>query len=685
MNQTKKTKTKPIQARPAAQKKTPRPRSTQSAAPANRLLHELQVYQVELEAQNQELRDAHQLLEESRNRYADLYDLAPIGYVTLTGKGIIQEINLPGAVMLGVERSRLIGLPFNLHVAKSDRPIFREHLRRCQQEPDCGTTELHLGRKDGDFLDVELRSVPIRNPGQKTTAYLTAITDITTRRALEESLRASEALFRAVFERAGMGMALCDHAGHLRRVNPALQQMLGYPEAELIGKSFTELSHPEDNPLDENLYAALVAGQRDSYQIEKRYLRRDGQLLWARVTVSLIRDRRGKPSFAVKLVENITEYKHVEAALRESEVRYRTLFTNMSEGFALGEALFADDGTPRDFRFLEVNAGFERQSGLRREDMVGRLISEAVPSLENLWIETYGRVAKTGEPVRFTDFNRSTNRHYEVYCYRPAPGRFAILFRDITDQRLAEDRIQRLNRDLERRAAELEIANEELDSFSYSVSHDLRSPLASIQTFSQVLLEDYGSQLPDEGKNFLNMIGSNSLALHHLVEDLLTFSRMSRQPLNKTTVPTAELVRQVLAKLTNAEPGRQVEVVIGDLPACQADPALLTQVWVNLLSNALKFTAKCHHTHIEIGSFAPPVGTGEGEGVVYFVKDNGAGFDMDQAGKLFGVFQRLHDEEDYPGTGVGLAIVERIVRRHGGRIWAEGVAGQGASFFFTLA
>ncbi|MBI4788448.1 MAG: GAF domain-containing protein [Chloroflexi bacterium] len=229
------------------------------------------------------------------------------------------------------------------------------------------------------------------------------------------------------------------------------------------------------------------------------------------------------------------------------------------------------------------------------------------------------------------------------------------------------------------RTAELENSNRELEAFSYSVSHDLRAPLASIDGFSRIVLDDFGPQLPDEAQRFLNLIHQNAVAAGELIDGLLRFSRLSRQALNQRTVAPADLVRQVLDDLASQQDGRHVEVVIGELPECEADPVLLKQVWVNLISNALKFTRQRAVAKLEIGSQAC-----EGEEVAYFVKDNGVGFDREQADKLFGVFQRYHDAEDYEGTGVGLAIVERIVRRHGGRVWAEAQVDQGATFYFTL-
>ena len=227
-------------------------------------------------------------------------------------------------------------------------------------------------------------------------------------------------------------------------------------------------------------------------------------------------------------------------------------------------------------------------------------------------------------------------------------------------------------------AAQLEAANHELEAFSYSVSHDLRSPLRAIDGFSRMLLRDYEALLPAEGQRRLQVVRDNAQQMGELIDDLLTFSRLSRQPLKKEPVAPTSLVRRVLSDLSAEQDGRQVEITVADLPTCQADPGLLKQVFVNLLSNALKYTRKCQVAHIEVG-FKSYDGA-----IVYFVKDNGAGFDMRYVDKLFGVFQRLHRAEDYEGTGVGLAMVQRIIHRHGGRIWAEAEVDRGATFYFTL-
>jgi PAS domain S-box-containing protein len=225
---------------------------------------------------------------------------------------------------------------------------------------------------------------------------------------------------------------------------------------------------------------------------------------------------------------------------------------------------------------------------------------------------------------------------------------------------------------------QLEAANKELESFSYSVSHDLRAPLRAMDGFSRAVLEDYGSQLPADGQRYLQVIRTSAQRMGNLIDDLLSFSRLSRAALSKRTVDTTMLVKSVLEELHNQREGRQIDLRIADLPKCEGDPALLKQVWVNLLSNAIKYTQKRACAVIEIGCDT------SGKTSTYFVRDNGTGFDMRYAHKLFGVFQRLHRAEDYDGTGVGLAIVQRIIHRHRGRVWAEAALDQGATFYFTL-
>jgi signal transduction histidine kinase len=224
----------------------------------------------------------------------------------------------------------------------------------------------------------------------------------------------------------------------------------------------------------------------------------------------------------------------------------------------------------------------------------------------------------------------------------------------------------------------LEQANAELESFSYSVSHDLRAPLRAINGFSLALLEDYGTTLPPDGQALLARVRENTKRMAQLIDDLLVFSRLGRKPLEMGPVDLASLVQSLVQELRQVDPKRAIEVVVHSLPATLGDAGLLRQALSNLIENAFKFTRRQPKARIEIGSRV------EGAETVYYVRDNGAGFDMKYATKLFGVFQRLHGESDFEGTGVGLALVQRIVHRHGGRVWAQAAVDQGATFYFTL-
>lgn len=235
------------------------------------------------------------------------------------------------------------------------------------------------------------------------------------------------------------------------------------------------------------------------------------------------------------------------------------------------------------------------------------------------------------------------------------------------------------------RAEELAAAYRHLESFSYSISHDLRAPLRAIDGFTRIFLEDHGAAVPPDGRELLDQVVQATARMDRMISALLNFSRYGSQPLNTVDVDIRTVTRRVVDSLLAQPREHPPEVVIGDLPPCRCDPALLEQVLTNLISNALKFTSRRTDARIEIDSFVQP-GPGPGPGTerVYFVRDNGAGFDQAYAGKLFCVFQRLHAESDFEGTGVGLSIVQRIVERHGGRVWATGEPGHGATFFFTL-
>ncbi len=271
---------------------------------------------------------------------------------------------------------------------------------------------------------------------------------------------------------------------------------------------------------------------------------------------------------------------------------------------------------------------------------------------EEAWLQQYAAMVSTGlERVRLVEALAHTNSQLEEKV------------REVTE-----------------RTQQLEAANRELEAFSYTISHDLRAPLRAVSGFTAILLEDYADAIPAEASGYLKRVKESGEHMGHLVDDLLAFSRFGRQALRTQRVSIKGIVERAVAQLTSTIEGRQVDVVIGELPDAECDAALLEQVFINLLSNAYKYSRRREHARVEVGVLEGNAS----EGPTYFVRDNGAGFDMEYAGKLFGVFQRMHRNEDFEGTGVGLAIANRIVERHGGRIWAEAKVDEGATFYFTL-
>ncbi len=271
---------------------------------------------------------------------------------------------------------------------------------------------------------------------------------------------------------------------------------------------------------------------------------------------------------------------------------------------------------------------------------------------EEAWLQQYAAMVSTGlERVRLVEALAETN------------GQLEDKVREVTERR-----------------QQLETANRELEAFSYTISHDLRAPLRAVSGFTSILFEEYADAMPVEARGYLKRVKDSGDHMGHLVDDLLAFSRLGRQAVRTQRVSIRGIVDRALEQLATSLDSRQVEVVIGELPDAACDPALVEQVFVNLLSNAFKYSRPREHARVEVGVLEPDAA----EGPTYFVRDNGAGFDMEYAGKLFGVFQRMHRTEDFEGTGVGLAIVHRIVERHGGRIWAEAKVDGGATFYFTL-
>ncbi|MBI3244814.1 MAG: PAS domain S-box protein [Chloroflexi bacterium] len=513
---------------------------------------------------------------------------------------------------------------------------------------------------------------------EQTAQTLRAL--VAERQQAEEALQRERDFALTVMNNLGQGVTVTGPGGHFDYVNPAFAHMLGYAPEDLLGLTPQDITLPEDYPILFDAYTRRKAGETSSY--EARLRRTDGNLIHA-LTTSAPRWQEGKVVGAIAVVTDLTDRKRTEDALRESEEQLRQFFDLAPTGKAV---------TTLDGRYIHANRAYCDLVGYSLEELKRRTFVEIThPDDVEADVSLFKRLAQNEIPLYQLEkryIRKSGDIAHiliQATLLRDSGGQPKYIIGqavDITERKLAEEEIRKLNEELERRVeertAQLEAANKELEAFSYSVSHDLRAPLRAIDGFSRILLEDFAPQLSPEAQRYARLVTDNARRMGRLIDDLLAFSRLSRQPVQKQTVALNELAQQTIDDLRLDYQGRQVEFVVGDLPPAQGDPPLLKQVVVNLLSNAIKFTRQREAARIEIGSCRE-----DGE-TVYFVKDNGVGFDMKYAHKLFGVFQRLHRAEDYEGTGVGLAIVQRIIQRHGGRVWAEAGLDEGATFYFTI-
>ncbi len=383
-----------------------------------------------------------------------------------------------------------------------------------------------------------------------------------------------------------------------------------------------------------------------------------------------------------KAQEEIAERKLAETALQRSEVVLRATIESISDALLI---------ITKSGRILHLNSRFAELWSIPEELKAATdarlLLEHILPKIVNPE-EFHLRIHETHNALsRSEDFLHSKDgRIFEQYSYplerigeEPA---LVWLFRDVTERVHAIEQIRRMNEELEARVAErtaaLEAANRELEAFSYSVSHDLRAPLRAIEGYTSILTEDHAPSLNNEGKRLCGILRSQSQRMSRLISDLLTFSRLKRAGLHLAAIDMESLAKAVFQELTTEESQRRIEFRIGSLPAASGDATLLRQVWTNLISNAIKFSSRQQQAVIEIHA------AHKDNEITYSIRDNGAGFDMQYSDKLFGVFQRLHSENEFEGTGVGLAIVQQVIHRHGGRVWAEGEVGRGATFYFSL-
>jgi PAS domain S-box-containing protein len=496
----------------------------------------------------------------------------------------------------------------------------------------------------------------------------------------DSALRKSEARKGAILESALDGIITIDHQGCILEFNPAAERIFGYSRDLVLGKEMAKLIIPlslrDKHRRGLAHYLATGEGPALGQRLELSALRAEGGEF--PVELSITRVGSEEPARFTGFVRDITERKRVEAV--------RAHFAAIVEASA--DAII---GKTLDGIITSWNPGAEMLFGYSAQEVLGKPMLLLIPP-ERV-AEEKDVLSQIGWGVRIIQFEtvrfRKDGSRIDISAtispIRDNAGAIvgaSTIARDITERKQAVEEIRQLNAELEQRVAErtaeLEFANKELEAFCYSVSHDLRAPLRGIGGYARILQEDCQDKLDSDGKRVLGVIQSETQRMGRLIDELLNFSRLGRQQMKSSLLDLTALAQSVFQELTgrSSEPAPQLK--LDPLPPASGDEALMRQVFVNLLSNAIKFTRHRQAAVIEIGAQS------DGEHHTYHVRDNGVGFDPKYTDKLFGVFQRLHRDDEFEGTGVGLALVQRIIQRHGGHAWAEAKLNEGATFYFTL-
>lgn len=471
----------------------------------------------------------------------------------------------------------------------------------------------------------------------------------------------------AVLDTIAALVIVLDREGRIMFFNQACKNLTGYSFDEVKGRNLWDvLLIPREAESVKNLFRKIRADQFPN-EYQNYWITKDGTYRLIAWSNTALLDEMGSVEHIIGTGVDITERKR-------SEVEYKTILRTTLDGFWI---------TDVQGRFLEVNDAYCNLIGYTRDELLNMKITdvEAVEKPEET-AQHLRRVMENGGD-RFETRHRRKNGEIvdievSVNYINVGSGRLVVFLRDITRRRQAYEEIRKINEDLKQRTSELEAVNRELETFSYMASHDLRTPLVAIGSLARLLIEKYANHSDDKCKQFLGAILKETQQMSRLIDDLLTLSQSGHQALQLSDIDMNELAKSVVEELKRLETGRSLQISLEPLPVAHGDQRMIRQVLMNLVSNAMKFTRREQKAIIQIG------GRIEDGVSTYYVKDNGVGFDLTDTNRIFKAFERLHPSAEFEGTGVGLAIVWRIVQRHGGRIWAESRKNEGATFYFTL-
>lgn len=630
-------------------------------------------------------KDTEKLIKENEQKFRELYENMVQGVFYQLSDGTLVDINPAGLEMFGISYDQFLGrtsyhpewkvVDENLNILKPEEHPSMVALNSAH-DVNMFVGVFNPDKKDYKWLSVNAKP-QFKKGDSKPAGVFVTMHDITERKQYEEKLRFLSSRNEAILGSVPDIIMEVDNNKIYSWANKSGYEFFG---DDVIGRKADYYFEGEQDTYKK--VNPLFDGSGDKVYIESWQRRRDGQKRLLAWWCKVLKNENGDVTGVLSSASDITELRNAEDALRESEGKFRSLFENSP----LGKSMTAIDGS------MFVNKSFCEILGYPEKDLLSKNWKEFTHPDDIKMTDKIIKSMLAGKIDRSRFEKRYIHRNGSIvwtdvstFLQRDHEGNplyFITTIADITDRKKAQDAINILNEELENKVVErtlkLEAANKELEAFSYSVSHDLRAPLRAIHSYTKILQEDYISALDAEGHRLFDIIESSSVQMGQLIDDLLAFSRVGRSGMHIIRISMSQLSRSVYEELTMQEERDRIKFSVKKIPSVYADFSLIKQVMTNFISNAIKYTSKNEKAEIVIGSE-----TERGE-IIYFIKDNGVGFDMQYVNKLFGVFQRLHSRNEFEGNGVGLAIVQRIIVRHGGRVWAESEVGKGATFFFTL-
>lgn len=611
-------------------------------------------------------------------KYHLLFDHTQEGLLMVNADGSHAEVNDAFCKLLGYDRDEFLKMRKE-DIILTDDPNLPELIKvRAQRGHFEGIMQLR--HKDGSIILADVSTASYNDEKGESCAYV-RVRDMTQKLKAEEALRSSEQRFRALIENSKDVVVVSASDGKMTYFSPSFKDVYGYEPDELLGRISFELMHPDELERNAGMLMELVENPGSSVSLTLRIKHKDGSWRWAEAT-STSQLHNPVVNGIVSNFRDVTERFIAEQALRDSEQKFRTLIENNKDVIAL---------TAPDGSISYMSPSIKDMLGYTPEELLGTPainimhpdeiqfnLGQLSSLLENPGSSVFKIMRLLHKNGEWRWIEATTTNHLDS----PTINGLVSNFRDVTERKKAEEALEQLNISLEQkiheRTIELQESNKALKSFSSIAAHDLQSPLRIMSGYASIIMDEYKDKLGPDGYELFRVIVKESRHMSQLINDLLNFSSMSYKVLSKELVDFDTMVAEVVKEVRLSEKDTKAKVHIGSLGTCMSDKMLIRQVWINLISNAFKYSSKKENPLIEIGCLDQ-----NGE-KIYFVKDNGTGFNMAYVSKLFNLFKRLHTSNEFKGTGIGLAIVSNIIQRHDGRIWTEAEEGNGATFYFTL-